>query len=180
MITLRKFEEVDIPLLVGWIPNARFLLQWAGPQYMYPLDKFQLLSTIEKTKGEKPSHFMFSACHQTGGAYIGHIELMSVDYEKKTAMLGRVLIGQTDYRGKGWGTVMIAEALKFGFNTLGLTEINLGVFDFNQSAIACYKKLGFSEYEFRENARQFENERWNLMMMKLPKQIWAEQSNQFK
>ena len=177
MIKLRKFEGADISRLIGWIPDARFLLQWAGPQYKYPLDAAQLLATIEKTRGERPSHYMFTAFHQMEGTVIGHIELMSVDYEKKIAVLGRVLIGQTESRGKGWGTAIVAEALNYGFNTLGLTEIKLVVFDFNQPAITCYKKLGFAEYEFRENARQFENERWNLMQMKLNKQTWAKQHN---
>ena len=74
---------------------------------------------------------------------------------------------QTEDRGKGMGTAMVAEALNYSFNNLGLMEINVGVFDFNKPAIACYKKLGFTEYEFREHARQFENESWNLVMMKL-------------
>ena len=177
MIKLRKFEAADISRLLGWIPDARFLLQWAGPQYKYPLDVVQLLAAIEKTMGKRPLHYMFAAFHQMTGTVVGHIELMSVDYEKKTALLGRILIGPTEVRGKGWGTAMVAEVLKFGFNILGLTEINLGVFDFNQPAINCYKKLGFTEYEFCENARQFEGQWWNLIMMKLDKKTYLKQRN---
>ena len=36
MIKLRKFEETDIARLIGWIPDARLLRQWAGHQYQYP------------------------------------------------------------------------------------------------------------------------------------------------
>jgi len=167
MIKLRKFEETDIARLAGWIPDARFLLQWAGHQYQYPLDRAQLLKSIERTRGERPKHFMFTACRQDDGMAVGHIELMSVDYGNGAAHLGRVLIGQSGNRGKGMGTAMVAGALHYAFNTLGLTEVKLEVFDCNKPAMACFKKSGFAEYELRENVQQFEDENWNLVMMKL-------------
>ena len=167
MVKLRKFEEMDIPMLTGRIPDERFLRQWAGHHYQYPLDRAQLLKSLERTRGGKPSHFMFTAFRQGDGTVVGHIELMNIDYANESACLGRALICQAEDRGKGLGKAMVAEALNYGFNVLGLMEINIGVFDFNKPAIACYKKLGFTEYEFREHARQFENESWNLVMMKL-------------
>lgn len=120
---------------------------------------------------------MFAACCQIAGTVVGHVELMSVDYEKKIAGLGRVLIGQIEYRGKGFGMAMVAEALNYSFNTLGLAEISLGVFDFNRAAISCYQKLGFAQCEFRPNARQFEGEKWNLMIMKLCRSTWLNQGS---
>ena len=179
MIKLQTFGEADIPRLIGWIPDARILLQWAAPQYKYPLDDIQLLATLEKTRGERPSHFMFAASHQMEGKVVGHVELMAVDYEKSLAGLGRVLIGKSEDRGKGYGTTMVTEALNYGFDTLELAEIRLGVFDFNCSAISCYQKLSFVQSEFRQNARQFENEFWNLLIMKLDKQSWIRQRKTF-
>lgn len=176
MIKLRKFEEADIPRLIGWVPDARFLLQWSGPQYSYPLDREQLLDTLEKTQGDKPSHFMFVAVHQPSGTVVGHIELMAVDYGKGTTQLGRVLIGDPTERSKGWGTAMVIEALNYGFKTVGLNEIWLGVFNFNQSAIACYAKLGFVECEFLKNAREIDGEKWNLIKMKLDRETFCKGS----
>lgn len=92
MIKLRKFEETDISRLTGWIPDARFLRQWAGHQYLYPLDGAQLLKSIDRTRSNRPAHFMFTAFRQTDGMAVGHIELMSVDYGNGAARLGRVLI----------------------------------------------------------------------------------------
>ena len=54
----------------------------------------------------------------------------------------------------------------------GLQEITLNVFDFNTSAIATYKRIGFIEYEFKEAARQFQNEYWNVIEMKINKENW--------
>jgi len=174
MVKLRKFEETDIARLAGWIPDARFLRQWAGHQYQHPLDRAQLLKSIDRTRSERPAHFMFTAFRRTDGMAVGHIELMSIDYGNGAARLGRVLIGQSEHRGKGMGTAMVGEALNYGFNALGLTEVKLGVFDCNQPAMGCFKKSGFTEYELRENAQQFEDESWNLVMMKLSRHEFLE------
>lgn len=174
MIELQKFDKSDIPRLISWIPDARFLLQFAGPGYTFPLNSTQLMATLEKAKGDRPSHFMFKALLMPQKAVVGHIELMAVDYEKKSTRLGRVLIGEAQFRGKGYGTAMIAEAIIFAFTEINLTEMTLAVFDFNSSAIAAYRKLGFREYEIRPNARQIGDEFWNLIMMKLDRKDWLQ------
>ena len=170
MIELQRFDESDIPRLISWIPDAQFLLQFAGPEYTFPLNSTQLMATLEKSKGDRPSHFMFKALLMPEKSVVGHIELMAVDYERKSTRLGRVLIGEARLRGKGYGTAMIAEAIIVAFTEINLEEITLAVFDFNRSAIASYKKVGFREYEFRPNARQIGGELWNLIMMKLDRQ----------
>ena len=172
MLELRTFEKADSDRLISWIPDARFLLRFAGPEYSFPLDKAQLEETIRKTREDNPKHYMFKVVHVLSDEVIGHIEIMRVNYEKRTAHLGRVLIGNPDDRGKGYGIEMVSLALHFAFNSIGLNELTLGVFDFNTPAIACYKGLGFKEYEFKENARPFEDEYWNLILMKLNKDDW--------
>ncbi len=174
MIELRAFEEADIPRLLGWIPDARFLLQWAGPQYKFPLDAPQLLNTLAATEGERPSCFMFKALRKVEGDVVGHIELTKVNYDTGTARLGRVLIGRPEWRSRGLGREMVESALSYAFNRLGFDMITLGVFDFNAQAIACYEALGFTEYERRPNARTFGKERWTLVMMELNRKVWAE------
>ena len=174
MVKLRKFEETDIARLAGWIPDARFLRQWAGHQYQHPLDRAQLLKSIDRTRSERPAHFMFTAFRQDDGTAVGHIELMRVDYGNGSARLGRVLIGRDEDRGRGLGSAMVAEALKYGFNILGLMEIKLEVFACNKPAMDCFIKNGFSGYEFRENVQQFEYESWNLLLMKLSRHKFTE------
>lgn len=69
---------------------------------------------------------------------------------------------------------MVESALSFAFHRLGLNMVTLKVFDFNAQAIACYRSLGFTEYERKPNARTFGEERWTLIMMKLDRTTWAE------
>ena len=172
MIELRQFKETDIARLIGWIPDGRFLLQWAGPKYTFPLDAAQLRATLAQTEGDHPSHLMFKAVQRPGESVIGHIELMNLDYQQDTALLGRVLIGSPEGRGRGLGKQLVEAALQHGFDTMGLKLITLGVFDFNMQAIACYRSLGFAEYELKPEVRRFGEESWTLLRMRLDRDTW--------
>jgi RimJ/RimL family protein N-acetyltransferase len=172
LITLQTFDEGDFNQLIAEIADARFLLEWAGPKYSFPLDTAQLNDTLSKARGEKPSYKVFKALYLETFETVGHIQLMNIDYNTATCILGRVLIF-SDFRGKGFGKAMVKLAVKDAFENLGLHEIRLNVFDSNETAIAIYRSIGFVDYEFKEDARHFQNESWNLIKMKLNKdRLW--------
>jgi RimJ/RimL family protein N-acetyltransferase len=171
LIELQPFYESDFSKLIDEIPNARFILQWAGPKYTYPLDAAQLSDTLANTIREKPSFQVFKAIRSDTSETVGHIQLMDIDYNAASCVLGRVLIFQK-YRGNGFGKSMVQAAVKFAFENLYLAEITLGVFDFNTPAIDTYKSIGFAEFQFNKGARQFQNESWNVIKMKLSKNSW--------
>lgn len=175
LIELQPFNEGDFSQLIAEIPNARFLLQWAGPKYTFPLDAAQLSDTMANTNGGKPSYQVFKAIRPDTSETVGHIQLMDIDYNAASCVLGRVFIFQK-YRGNGFGKAMVQRAVKFAFENLYLAEITLGVFDFNTPAIDTYKSIGFSEFQFNKGARQFQNERWNVLKMKLSKNSWVHRS----
>lgn len=177
MLELQKFGGSDFDQLINWIPNERFLLQWAGPLLKWPLNEAQLDKHLEETKGNKPKRYAFKAVRISDNKVIGHIEVDFINYDRLTGMLSRVLIGDPKDCGKGYGTEMIKLAVDFGFKKIFLSEIHLGVFDFNKPAISCYRKIGFKECDFKqeynlkeEDTRiRFKNEYWQDLMMKLKK-----------
>ncbi|MEJ2446058.1 MAG: GNAT family protein [Exilibacterium sp.] len=149
MIELQPFNEGDFSPLIAEIFDARFLLQWAGPKYTYPLDATQLSDTLANTIGAKPSYQVFKAIRPDTSETVGHIQLMDIDYKAASCILGRVLIFQK-YRSNGFGKEMVQTAVKFAFENLFLSEVRLGVFDFNTPAIDTYKSIGFSEFQFNK------------------------------
>jgi RimJ/RimL family protein N-acetyltransferase len=171
LIKLHTFKESDFSQLIAAVPDARFLLQWTGPRYTYPLDVSQLKDTLAKTTGEQPTFKVFKAFRSDTSETVGHIQLMDIDYSSARCVLGRVLIFQ-DHRGKGFGKAMVSLAVKDAFEKLGLNEISLNVFDFNKSAIATYKSIGFIDYQLKTGALTFQNETWNIIKMKLNKAQW--------
>ena len=171
-ITLKAFNEGDFSSLIDMIPDARFLLQWAGPKYTYPLDTLQLKETLTKTIGEYPSFAVYKAVCSRTFETLGHIQLLNIDNKTATCTLGRVLIFPK-HENQGYGKIMINLAIKEAFDTFRLNEVKLNVFDFNKKAIAVYRSMGFIEYQFKENARHYRAETWNLVSMKLNRKHWV-------
>lgn len=82
---------------------------------------------------------------------IGTVGLEDYNAINRTATLG-IFIGDKEVRNKGYGTEAIRLILDYGFNYLNLNNIKLDVMEFNERAIACYKKCGFKEYGRRRKA----------------------------
>lgn len=166
-IKLEKFSCEEIPQLISWIPNKEFLLQWAGPSYTLELLERQLKNDINIMQEENSSGLMFSAKLIESNETVGHIQLLGIDRINMSARIGRVLVGGLENRNKGIGLQMINAILDIAFNKLNLHRVDLGVFDFNESAIACYKKAGFIiEGSFRE-CRKTNGQYWSLLNMSI-------------
>lgn len=76
--------------------------------------------------------------------FIGVVAIDDIDSIRRTGTLG-IFIGDKEARNKGYGSDAINLILDYGFNYLNLHNIDLTVFEFNERAIACYKKCGFKE-----------------------------------
>ncbi|MCP4115075.1 MAG: GNAT family N-acetyltransferase [Desulfobacteraceae bacterium] len=165
-IRLERFLESDCDPLIDSVPDARFLLQWAGPNYLYPLDAAQLKRTLAKATGDQPSVKVFKAVLWRTSETVGHIQLMNIDYSRACCRIGRVMIFP-GHQGAGLGKEMVRLAVREAFDNLDLVEITLGVFDFNKAAIATYQRLGFKVNGLKTGVVSFRDEAWNLMEMKL-------------
>lgn len=151
VIKLERFSYEEIPQLISWIPNKEFLFQWAGPAYTFELLEKQLQKEITMMLEQNSPNLMFSAKLIESNEAVGHIQLLGID---------RVLVGGKENRNKGIGVQMINAILDTAFNELNLHRVDLGVFDFNVSAIAYYKKVGFIiEGNFRE-CRKINGQCW--------------------
>lgn len=76
---------------------------------------------------------------------IGTVSLEKINHINRRATLG-IFIGDKDYRNNGYGTEAIRLILEYGFKYLNLNNITLQLMEFNERALACYKKCGFKEY----------------------------------
>ena len=82
---------------------------------------------------------------------IGNVGLMAIDNINRVATVG-LFIGESENRGKGYGSEALRLILDFGFKTLNLHNIMLNVNSDNEQGIACYKKVGFNEFGRRKDA----------------------------
>lgn len=167
MLKLEKFAYKDVSKVVSWVENKEFLLQWAGPSYKLELLEEQLKKEIEEMNKENCNNLMFSLKDFETNEVVGHIQLLVIDRENMSARIGKVIIGEKKYRNKGIGLQMINLVLDIAFNKLKLHRVDLGVFDFNVSAIECYKKAGFIIEGKSRECRKINGEYWSLINMSI-------------
>ena len=170
-VELQPFAREDFPRLLDWIRSPEFLLQWAGPIFRFPLNERQLEEYLEKTRGEAAPRRIFKAAETGTGEAVGHIELDTIDRRNRSARVARVLIGEP-WRGKGLGERMVQRIVEIGFAQMGLHRIDLVVFDFNRTAIACYERAGFVREGRIRDARKMGNGYWSLIQMSILEDEW--------
>ena len=167
LIKLERFSEEEIPQLITWIPDKEFLLQWGGPSYTFELLEKQLKNEIHMMLGENPKNLMYSARTVASNELVGHIQLLGIDGVNMSTRIGRVLVGEKENRNRGIGLKMINTILDIAFNKLNLHRVDLGVFDFNTPAIACYKKAGFIIEGNHRECRKINGQYWSLLNMSI-------------
>ena len=172
MLKLETFSEADFHQLINWIPDSSFALQWGGPAFTYPLTVEQLEYYLKDANTVNATKYIFKAVNESTNEVIGHISLGNVDRINESARIGKVLIGQSESRGNGYGTQLMLAALTFAFEELKLHKVTLGVFDFNTSAIKCYEKVGFKKEGLLRDARKNGDEYWNLIEMGILENEW--------
>jgi RimJ/RimL family protein N-acetyltransferase len=162
MIELAPFTPGDCDTLLGWIPDERFLRQWAGRPFVHPLDRSQLEAHLANASDARP----FRVNHAGSGEMIGYAELSAIDLQHRTARFSRLLIGPNE-RGAGLGGALVRALLAVAFEELGLQRVELGVFDWNTPALRCYEAVGFRHEGVRRQSIRYRDEYWDSCSMSL-------------
>ena len=162
MIKLEIFKEEDFTRLINWVDSEELMYIFSAERFRYPLTHKQLTNYIN-TK----DRIVYKVINKSTNEIIGHADFSKINKLSKNARICSVLIGEKEYRNKGLGTKIIDELVSIGFNKMKLHRIDLGVFDFNKSAIKCYEKCGFKiEGLFEENLK-LKNNYWSTYNMSI-------------
>jgi RimJ/RimL family protein N-acetyltransferase len=176
VIKLEHFERTDFARLMDWIDSPKFMLQWGGRTFSFPLNEQQLENYIESANTNISEMLIYRVLHEETDEVIGHINL-KIDRINNSARIGKVLVGKRSLKGQGIGQLMVEKVLNIAFEELKVHRVSLGVFDFNLSAIACYEKAGFVKEGLLREARKIDNEYWNLWEMSILENEWFEKRN---
>lgn len=181
MIVLKYFERSDFDQLTQWIQDDELLMNWAGSLFNYPLAEESLKWYIEDVNEIGSSDaFVYKAVDTSNGNTIGHISLGSISRKNRSGRISRVLVGDTNNRGKGFCADMVTAALKIGFEDMKLHRISLGVYDFNTAAIRCYQKAGFSIEGTTRDVLLFKGKWWSLVEMSILENEWTDKFNKLR
>jgi RimJ/RimL family protein N-acetyltransferase len=95
---------------------------------------------------------------------IGSTYLADIDQRNGTAEFG-IVIGATDARGRGYGTQATRLTLDYAFSALGLRNVLLQVYAFNEVGVRAYTKAGFHEIGRRHACKRRGELRWDVVYM---------------
>ncbi len=160
MLRLEPFTPKDFSRLIHWVGTKRELIQFAGDLFTFPLSEDQLQEYLSQKK-LAPKKII----HTESGEVIGHCEL---NFLNEHPRLSRILIGNKQKRGRGYGTKIIQLMIDAIQKEIPTKQVELRVFGYNTNAIKLYKKEGFVIQEKHTLQFQYaEDELWtNYYMIK--------------
>lgn len=153
-VGLRGFHKEDLTLLSKWLCDqavTQYLEMGAKPYTENDLDAVYKEATASNA-------VVFTVCDLKSGKPIGTAGFYLINWQGRRTQY-RILLGDADYLGKGYGTEVNKLLVEYGFSRLNMHTIYLGVNAENQGAYKSYLNAGFKE-EGRQRDFVYNNGRY--------------------
>ncbi|HOV50279.1 MAG TPA: GNAT family N-acetyltransferase [Candidatus Cryosericum sp.] len=150
-VVLTPPERENVPTYWRWIcdPEANAGLADSGACVTIENEYDWYDSRVAKAS---PESVNFEMHERNGMRLIGNCGIFDIDRAAGTAECG-ILIGEKDCWNHGYGTETMVLLARYAFDTLGLSNLMLRVYDFNEHALAAYRRAGFHEVGRRRRIR---------------------------
>jgi RimJ/RimL family protein N-acetyltransferase len=161
LVALGPLRRDLLPLYQRWINDLGTMRTLGLPPHPMTSEKEQdWYDRQSKAEDDVP----FTIYERESLRPIGNSGLHGVDHRNRTATFG-ILIGESECRGKGYGTEATSLMLDYAFTALGLHNVMLTVLEFNPAGIRAYKKAGFKEIARRRRCRMMGGKMWDEIYM---------------
>lgn len=139
-VRLRLLERADLPLTLAW-RNRPEIRRWFVHSAALTPDGHE--AWFERYRDDD-SDFVF-VIEETERLHrpVGQVALYRIDWTRRTAEYGRLLIGEPEAAGHGLGQEATELLVAYAFDVLGMEELELYVFPDNAPALAIYRRCGF-------------------------------------
>lgn len=162
LVALGPSHKGLLPLLWKWENDLELSVLTGDP--VRPMTPEAIDKLYERHASDSPDHAGFVIYERAGMRPIGTIGLISINHQHRTAELG-VGIGEHDCWGRGLGSEATRLMLDYGFNVLGLHNVMLRVFSYNERAIRAYQKVGFKEIGRRRESQRIGARAYDVVLM---------------
>lgn len=161
-INLRLARESDFQSYYAFLlePESKRL---TGTQRDFTQD--EITDWIKKISNINEDRVDFMIISKDTDEFLGEVVLTEIDSINRNANI-RIAIGMQQ-NGKGYGTEAMNLMLRYGFETLNLHRIELGVYAFNPRAIHVYEKIGFQREGIQRDSLYIEGAFHDLIMMSI-------------
>jgi len=135
--------------------DRKYFLKWWTDKELIALTSGRPVEPVENLSGyfaqllKKEHNYLITA----DGKVVGHVMLIR---RGKNAFGFPIVIGESKYRGRGFGSQAIRKILRIGFEKLGYKKASLEVRPENLRAIRTYAALGFRSRGVRRRRNQYQ------------------------
>ena len=161
-VLLGPLSRTLLPLLERW-ENDLALSLLTG-DVAQPLSREAVEQHFERLFKPQDDEVVFAIYERATRRPIGTAGLLHISHVHRTGEFG-IGIGEADFQGKGYGTEATRLVLDYGFTMLGLHNIWLRVFAYNQRAIRAYRRAGFREIGRRREAHRVGSHAYDEVLM---------------
>jgi RimJ/RimL family protein N-acetyltransferase len=163
LVALGPIHKGLLPLLWTWENDLELSVLTGDP--VRPMTSEAIDSLYEERFSKQgPDHTSFAIYERDTMRPIGTAGLMAINHAHRTAELG-IGIGEHDCWGEGYGTEATRLVIDYAFTVLGLHNVMLRVFSYNERAIRAYQKVGFREIGRRRQAQRIGNRVYDVVLM---------------
>ena len=139
-VRLSSLNRSDASVMARWHNGSKYQ-QLSNSLPAFPHGEDAIAERLEEQqKANNEYHFAIRLIDSD--ELIGTVSLNDIEWSNRVAWLS-IGIGEIVNRGKGCGYESMQLALGYAFLELNLHRVQLTVFDYNESAIVLYEKLGF-------------------------------------
>lgn len=154
-VVLRPLREADVDgPYPGWFNDADTCA--ANSHHVWPYTREQALEYIRSVRQSR-TDLVLAIEDSASGLHIGNVSLLSIHPVYRSAELA-IVVGERDYRGRGYGREASALLVGHGFQAMNLRRIYCGTFG-QPAATGWAVSLGMRE-EGRRRSAAFKDGRW--------------------
>ena len=165
--------EKDPEIESRWTHDAEFMrLYDIAPAH--PLSAAMVkkqYEKLEKQVEEDKNMYYFTIRAKEDDHLIGKATIQWIEWSNGNGFL-KLGIGAAEERRMGYGTQALRMLLRFAFAELNLHRVTAQVPEYNEGAIAVYRKAGFTEEVRRRKALERDGHRWDFLTFGLLKDEW--------
>jgi len=169
LVRLSAILPDDKNVFAQWTNDAAFERLWSGAA-VRPRPPEYFAAEQERAKDSDYRTFEFAIRNLADDRLIGVSEL-NVTWVQQIAWLG-IGIGESDYRGKGYGSEALWLTVSYAFRELNLYKVSLGTYSYNAHAQHVYEKAGFVREGVIRGALQRDGVRYDDIMMGILRSEW--------
>ena len=163
MIRLRPYKSCDAKVIAEWIKDKEVYMKWGGELFgEFPISAEVIDDKYMNKNGDcvEEDNFYPWIAYDDENNIVGHFIMRYLNGDNRILRFGWVIVNDS-IRGKGYGTQMLKTGLIYAFDVLGVDKVTIGVFENNELAHNCYKKVGFVDKEIKESKP------WNIIEMEI-------------